>query len=155
MLTQLVLAPLACLGICGALCLAAIKREIAIDPEDAKVMWTLHKQNDTCKCRKWRLLRRKKDQVIGFQCECGYKYTQKKPIIFRMPAKNKERLSSPLFYNWEPVRKKRPTLPHRRPRRQNYAPLQSDSLKKPSYFLLFILLVFRIWLAILSANFGD
>jgi hypothetical protein len=81
MLTQLVLALSACLGIFGILCLAAVKRKVPITPEDAKVMWTFHKQNGTCKYRNWHLLRRKKGKVIGFQCECGYKYTQKKPII--------------------------------------------------------------------------
>jgi hypothetical protein len=45
------------------------------------VMWTLHKQNASCKCIKWSLLKHKKDRVIGFQCECGYKFKQKKPLI--------------------------------------------------------------------------
>jgi len=105
MLTQLMLASLTGLGICGALCLAAVKRDIPITPEDAKVIWTLHKKNGACKCRKWNLLKRKKGQVIGFQCECGYKYTQKKPIILRTPAQNKENLASPLFSYWESVRR--------------------------------------------------
>ena len=81
MLMQFMLISLTCFGVCGALGAVAIKRTIPITIEDAKVMWTLHKQNSRCKCRKWRLLGRKEDKVIGFQCECGYKYKQKKPII--------------------------------------------------------------------------
>jgi hypothetical protein len=81
MLTQLILSSLSCLGICSAICIAATKRTIPITIEDANVMWTLHKQNSRCKCKHWSLLKPQKGRVNGFQCECGYKYTQKKSII--------------------------------------------------------------------------
>jgi hypothetical protein len=81
MLQPLMLVSLTCMGVCGAVSLAAIKRTIPITIEDAKVMWTLHRQNSNCKCRKWRPLKHKKGKIIGFQCECGYKYKQKKPLI--------------------------------------------------------------------------
>lgn len=81
MLMELMLVSVTCVGVCGALGLTAAKRTVPITIEDVKVMWTLHKQNSNCKCRKWRPLQHKKGKVIGFQCECGYKYKQKKPII--------------------------------------------------------------------------
>jgi len=81
MFTQFMLISLACLGICIPVCVAATKRTMPITVEDAKVLWTLHKQNSRCRCKNWSLLKPKKDKVNGFICECGFKYTQKKPII--------------------------------------------------------------------------
>jgi hypothetical protein len=81
MLTLVISASLACLGICGALCIAATHRTIAITIENAKFMWTVHKQNSKCKCSNWYLLKPKNDKVNGFQCECGYRYDQKKSLL--------------------------------------------------------------------------
>ena len=81
MLTLVISTSLACLGVCGALCFAVTERTVAITVEDAKVIWTLHKQNSRCKCRNWGLLKPKNGKVNGFQCECGYKYVQKKPLL--------------------------------------------------------------------------
>ena len=80
MLTQLVLVSLTCLGVCGALCLTVVKRAVPIMFEDAEAMWTLHRQNNYCTSKEWQPLQHR-SKIIGFQCQCGYKYTQKKPII--------------------------------------------------------------------------
>jgi hypothetical protein len=81
MLTLLISTSWACLVICGVLVIAATKRTVAISVEDAKVMWTLHKRNSRCNCKSWRLIKQKKGKVRGFQCECGFKYSQKKPLL--------------------------------------------------------------------------
>ena len=70
-----------CVGVCGALGVTATKRTIPITVEDAKVMWALHKQNTGCIFKEWTLLTRNKGKMIGFQCECGYRFKQKKPIM--------------------------------------------------------------------------
>jgi hypothetical protein len=81
MLTLIMSASLACLGFCGALSIAAIDRTVAITIENAKIMWTLHKQNSKCKCNNWYLFKPKNGKVNGFQCECGYRYNQKKSLL--------------------------------------------------------------------------
>ena len=81
MLTILILGSLSAIGICSAYaCISATNRTIPITVEDANVMWTLHKQNSRCKCKNWSLIKPKEGKVKGFKCECGYKYTQKKPL---------------------------------------------------------------------------
>ena len=81
MLTEIMLASWACFAICGAWYFGVAKQEVPISPEDAEVMWKLHKQSSSKRCRKWHLLKHKTGKPIGFQCDCGYKYTQKKPIV--------------------------------------------------------------------------
>jgi len=81
MITLIISASLACLGICGALCIAATERTVSVTIEDAKIIWTLHKQSSRCRHGKWMLIKPKNGKVNGFQCECGYKYLQKKSLI--------------------------------------------------------------------------
>jgi hypothetical protein len=81
MLTLLFSTSLVALGICGVLIIGATEHTVPIKIEDANAMWTLHKLNSGCDCKKHRLLSQKKGKTIGFMCECGYKYTQKKPLI--------------------------------------------------------------------------
>jgi hypothetical protein len=61
------------------------KRSCAITPAEAKQLWTIHKQNAHCNGKKWHQLKKGK-QTIGFQCECGYRHTQKKPLVTHTPA---------------------------------------------------------------------
>lgn len=78
---QLILVSVTCVGVCGVISLASVKRAVPIPFEEAKVMWTLHKQNGNCNCKKWQPLQHKNGKIIGFKCQCGYEYKQKKPII--------------------------------------------------------------------------
>lgn len=56
------------------------KRHAPLTPNEAKLLWKIHKQNIKCGAKKWRELKRG-DRIIGFECECGYKHVQKRPII--------------------------------------------------------------------------
>jgi|PlaIllAssembly_1097288.scaffolds.fasta_scaffold1748372_1 hypothetical protein len=65
--------------------LAVAKRSAPITPDEAKVMWTMHKQGSGCNHRKWQFIKRNKNKIIGFKCACGYQYTQKRPLLAITP----------------------------------------------------------------------
>lgn len=83
--------------ITGALwiCLAAYatwyftsaKNYAPITPNEARILWKIHKRNIRCVARKWREIKRG-DKIIGFECECGYKHVQKRPIVANTPTPN-------------------------------------------------------------------
>jgi hypothetical protein len=66
---------------------AAAKTSVPISIKEAKTLWHIHKQNTACKGNKWEPVSQKGDMVKGFKCECGYKYTQKKPVVSLTSAK--------------------------------------------------------------------
>jgi hypothetical protein len=47
---------------------------------DAYVLWKAHKQFSHCKALECVQIVRGK-RLVGFKCECGYEYIQKKPIL--------------------------------------------------------------------------
>ena len=59
---------------------ASAKRHAPLTPDEAKLLWKIHKQNIKCSARKWREIKRG-DKIIGFECECGYKHIQRRPMI--------------------------------------------------------------------------
>jgi hypothetical protein len=61
------------------------KRNATITFDDAKALWEIHKTNAKCASHKWRPISRKNGKISGFECECGYKYLQKRPIISSKP----------------------------------------------------------------------
>ena len=61
------------------------KRTEPITIDDAKMLWKIHKKGSSCTGHKWQLLRRRNGKIHGFKCECGYKYTQERPLISTMP----------------------------------------------------------------------
>jgi hypothetical protein len=61
------------------------KRNVAITFNDAKALWHIHKKNVRCSGHKWRPISRKSGKISGFECECGYKYTQRRPILSGKP----------------------------------------------------------------------
>ena len=63
------------------------KNYAPITSNDAKMLWKIHKRNIRCAARKWREIKRG-DKIIGFECECGYKYIQKRPIVANTPPLN-------------------------------------------------------------------
>jgi hypothetical protein len=65
--------------------LTSAKRNVSITFDDAKALWHIHKKNTRCASHKWRPVLRKNGKISGFECECGYKYTQKRPIISNRP----------------------------------------------------------------------
>jgi len=68
-----------------ACCFTKAKRYSPITPSEAKQLWTTHRHTMHCNGRKWRQVKNGK-QTIGFQCECGYKHVQKRPITAHAPA---------------------------------------------------------------------
>jgi len=61
------------------------KCNASITFDDAKALWHIHKENTRCAGHKWRPIARKNGKISGFECECGYKYTQKRPLIYNKP----------------------------------------------------------------------
>ena len=68
------------------------KRNAAITVNDAKILWKMHKKSTNCAGHKWRLITRRGGKISGFECECGYKYTQKRPLISNLPKNSNPKL---------------------------------------------------------------
>jgi hypothetical protein len=75
----------ACFAIYLAWYFAKAKRYSPLTPSEARQLWAFHKHETNCNGRKWRQLKRRK-QTVGFECECGYKHVQKRPMIAHTPA---------------------------------------------------------------------
>ena len=67
----------------------AAKRHVPLTLEEAKMLWKIHKQDTNCRYRKWQPISRRNGKITGFKCECGYKHTQKRPMVSRIPKKTK------------------------------------------------------------------
>lgn len=48
--------------------------------DDLALTWKLHKQKTTCKSKQIKQLLKEKDEVVGFRCECGFEFKQKRLI---------------------------------------------------------------------------
>ena len=70
------------------------KRYSPLTPTEARQLWTIHKHDTRCNGKKWRRVKNGK-QTVGFQCECGYRHVQKKPLIAQTPVRlNNSELSA-------------------------------------------------------------
>ena len=69
-----------------ALYLLKAKRSTPITRKDANILWTLHTLTAQCNCHKMQPLKLKNGEIAGFQCQCGYRYTQKRPLLSRKPT---------------------------------------------------------------------
>ncbi|MBT0158433.1 hypothetical protein G4O51_00430 [Candidatus Bathyarchaeota archaeon A05DMB-2] len=61
------------------------KRNVTITLEDANTLWKIHKNSSNCTGHHWQPISRRGGKIFGFRCECGYKYTQKRPLVSSMP----------------------------------------------------------------------
>lgn len=68
------------------------KRNVPITINDAKMLWKIHKQSANCAGHKWRLITRRSGKIQGFECECGYKYTQIRPLVSSLPKASDQNL---------------------------------------------------------------
>ena len=68
------------LGFCTAWLLLSAKRVVPLTREEAETLWKFHKQTMRCGAKGWHKVVRK-DEIIGFECDCGHKHIQKKHII--------------------------------------------------------------------------
>ena len=65
------------------------KSSVSITYDDTKALWHIHKKNAKCAGHKWHPILRKSGKISGFECECGYKYMQKRPIISSRPKNSR------------------------------------------------------------------
>ncbi len=72
-------------AVCAVWCISSVKRNVPITHGDAKLMWRMHRRSVGCVGHKWKPIRRSKGKIVGFQCSCGYEYTQKRPLVSRIP----------------------------------------------------------------------
>ena len=82
-----------CLGAYATWCLTSAKNYAPITSKEARMLWKIHKRDIRCAARKWREIKRG-DKIIGFECECGFKHVQKRPIVANMPTPNIKSQSS-------------------------------------------------------------
>ncbi|MGB8781182.1 MAG: hypothetical protein WCD81_11125 [Candidatus Bathyarchaeia archaeon] len=64
---------------------ARAKDYAPITPTEARQLWVIHQQDSHCSSKKWRQLR-KRGITVGFECGCGHKYTQLRPIVAHLPS---------------------------------------------------------------------
>jgi hypothetical protein len=68
--------------------LVSVKRRAPISMDEAKMLWKIHKKNCHCSSNKWKPITRRGGKIEGFQCECGYKYAQNRPLMAGIPQSN-------------------------------------------------------------------
>jgi hypothetical protein len=61
--------------------MVAVKRSAPITVDEAKMLWKIHKKTAHCTGQNWKPIARKGGKLEGFQCECGYHYAQKRPML--------------------------------------------------------------------------
>jgi hypothetical protein len=59
--------------------------------DDMALTWKVHKQREGCNASRIHSLIKENDEIVGFRCECGYEFTQKRLIT----QKPHERIVSP------------------------------------------------------------
>ncbi|MFC1486711.1 hypothetical protein ACFLRN_03355 [Thermoproteota archaeon] len=60
--------------------LVSAKHSIPLSVDEIETLWKAHKQSTYCKADNWIGIT-KKQEMIGYKCECGYKQIQKKPLL--------------------------------------------------------------------------
>jgi hypothetical protein len=62
--------------------------------DDLALMWRLHKQQAGCKALRIHSLLEKNNEVVGFKCECGFEFQQRRLITQRVASARFSRLKS-------------------------------------------------------------
>jgi hypothetical protein len=63
------------------------KHYAPITHNEARILWKIHKRHIRCNARKWQEIKRD-GKIVGFECKCGYKHIQKRPIVSTTPTPN-------------------------------------------------------------------
>ena len=58
--------------------------------DDLALMWKLHKQNTGCTASRINSMLKNDDDVVGFKCDCGYEFLQKRLITQRVRQQKME-----------------------------------------------------------------
>ena len=69
-----------CFGLYIAYLIISARHDAPMTKEEAETLWKFHKTKTCCKAKTWNEIT-KKNKLIGYECDCGFKQTQKKPII--------------------------------------------------------------------------
>jgi hypothetical protein len=68
------------LGLYVVYILLSAKNVVPLTTGEAETLWKSHRQIACCKAESWQeIIKRKK--IIGYECECGHKHIQKKPLV--------------------------------------------------------------------------
>lgn len=67
------------LAIYGTWFYTSAKDYAPLKPQELAILWKLHKQNNYCQQKNPTVIQRK-GKIVGFTCNCGYKYFSKRPI---------------------------------------------------------------------------
>jgi len=67
-------------GLYIAWILLSAKRTVPLSQEEIEMLWKFHKQKMKCKAKSVHEIVKKK-KIVGFECECGYKQMQNKPLV--------------------------------------------------------------------------
>ena len=69
-----------CFGFYVAYVLLSARHVVPLTEKEAETIWKFHRQSTCCKAEAWNEIT-KKQKLIGFECECGYRHVQKKPVV--------------------------------------------------------------------------
>ena len=58
--------------------------------DDLALMWKLHKQNTGCTASRINSMLKNDDEIVGFKCDCGYEFIQKRLITQRVRQQKME-----------------------------------------------------------------
>jgi len=50
-----------------------------------------------CRGNKWRAIMHKDGKIIGFKCDCGYAYSQTKPVLSSLPKTIHQNTNSEIY----------------------------------------------------------
>jgi hypothetical protein len=67
--------------------LTSAKDYAPLTSKEAEMLWKIHRQDANCNAKKWRIIKYK-GKIVGFECECGHKHEQKRPIAINQPKLN-------------------------------------------------------------------
>ena len=68
------------------------KTDQPLSLDDLALSWRIHKQQNGCKANRILQLIKVKDEVVGFKCECGYEFRQKRLVSQSLPSNAFSRL---------------------------------------------------------------
>ena len=67
--------------IAAAVLLATTKKDVPMTRKEVNLLYTLHKQASNDCNHKMQPVIMKTGEIAGFQCECGYRYIQKRSLF--------------------------------------------------------------------------
>jgi len=76
-----------CLSVYGIWYLTRAKNYFPISTAEAKQLWMIHRRGMNCDSKRWKQVKQH-GTTVGFECECGFKHMQTKPIVGNHPILN-------------------------------------------------------------------